>query len=192
MLYFLENHDEQRVASDYFAGNAKCGIPALIVSTLMQKNPFMLYAGEEFGEKGMDSEGFSGVDGRTTIFDYWCVDTLRRGYFSRKELTKEEIYFLTKAQDVQKMSEAVDQILDLTAWCIYLDTNADDQEVELFSMRTEDGDTFATNSATFIRAFREILDIFEPSEVKRLKVMNGVSKNNRTFITCAYVSPVEE
>ena len=90
MLYFLENHDEQRVASDYFAGNAKCGIPALIVSALMQKNPFMLYAGEEFGEKGMDSEGFSGVDGRTTIFDYWCVDTLRRGYFSRKELTKEE------------------------------------------------------------------------------------------------------
>ena len=50
----------------------------------------MRYAGEEFGEKGMDSEGFSGVDGRTTIFDYWCVDTLRRGYFSRKELTKEE------------------------------------------------------------------------------------------------------
>lgn len=109
-----------------------------------------------------------------------------------KELTKEEIYFLTKAQDVQKMTEAVDQILDLTAWCIYLDTNADGQEVELFSMRTEDGDTFATNSATFIRAFREILDIFEPSEVKRLKVMNGVSKNNRTFVTCAYVSPVEE
>lgn len=90
MLYFLENHDEQRVASDFFAGRAECGIPALIVSALMQKNPFMLYAGEEFGEKGMDSEGFSGVDGRTTIFDYWCVDTLRRGYFSRKELIKEE------------------------------------------------------------------------------------------------------
>lgn len=109
-----------------------------------------------------------------------------------KELTKEEIYFLTKAQDVMKMTGAVDQTLDLTAWCIYLDTNADGQEVELFSMRTEDGDTFATNSATFIKAFREILDIFEPSEVKRLKVMNGVSKNNRTFVTCAYVSPVEE
>ena len=109
-----------------------------------------------------------------------------------KELTKEEIYFLTKAQDVQKMTEAVDQILALTAWCIYLDTNSDGQEVELFSMRTEDGDTFATNSATFIRAFREILDIFEPSEVKRLKVMNGVSKNNRTFVTCAYVSPITE
>ena len=108
-----------------------------------------------------------------------------------KELTKEELYFLTKAQDVQKMAEAVDSIFDLTAWCIYLDHNSDGEEVELFSMRTTDGETFATNSPTFIRAFREILDIFSPDEVKRLKVMNGVSKNNRTFVTCAYVSPVE-
>lgn len=108
---------------------------------------------------------------------------------SNKELTKEEIYFLTKAQDVQKMTEAVDQVLDLTAWCLYEDTDSDGEEVELFAMRTDDGDTFATNSSTFIRAFREILDIFNPDEVKRLKVMNGVSKNNRTFVTCAYVSP---
>lgn len=90
MLYFLENHDEQRVASDFFAGSAQKGIPALIVSALMQTNPFMLYAGEEFGERGMDAEGFSGCDGRTTIFDYWCVDTIRKGYYARKEMTKDE------------------------------------------------------------------------------------------------------
>lgn len=90
MLYFLENHDEQRLASDFFAGDAKKGIPALAVSALLQRNPFMLYAGEEFGERGMDEEGFSGKDGRTTIFDYWCVDTLRRGYYDRRKLTKEE------------------------------------------------------------------------------------------------------
>ena len=90
MLYFLENHDEQRIASDFFAADARKGVPALIVSALLQQNPFMLYAGQEFGEKGMDGEGFSGVDGRTTIFDYWCVDSLRRGYYSRKEMTKEE------------------------------------------------------------------------------------------------------
>ena len=111
---------------------------------------------------------------------------------TNKELTKEEKYFLTKAQDVQKMTEAVDQVLDLAAWAIYTDTDKDGKEVELFAMLTEDGDKFATNSATFIAAFREILDIFEPGEVKRLKVMNGVSKNNRTFVTCAYVSPVED
>lgn len=90
MLYFLENHDEQRIASDFFAGSAQKGIPALIVSVLMQNNPFMLYAGEEFGERGMDAEGFSGCDGRTTIFDYWCVDTIRKGYYARKEMTKDE------------------------------------------------------------------------------------------------------
>ena len=50
----------------------------------------MLYAGQEFGERGMDKEGFSGIDGRTTIFDYWMVDSLRRGYFDRRKRTKEE------------------------------------------------------------------------------------------------------
>lgn len=90
MLYFLENHDEQRLASDFFAGNARKGIPALIVSALMRQNPLMVYAGQEFGERGMDEEGFSGMDGRTTIFDYWSMDSLIHGYCCRRQLTKEE------------------------------------------------------------------------------------------------------
>lgn len=90
MLYFLENHDEQRVASDFFAGDAHKGIPALIVSALMRQNPFMIYFGQEFGEKGMDQEGFSGIDGRTTIFDYWTVGSVYRGFFDRRKMTREE------------------------------------------------------------------------------------------------------
>lgn len=78
MLNFLENHDEQRVASNFFAGNPRKAIPALIVSACMNTNPMMIYFGQEFGERGMDNEGFSGCDGRTTIFDYWSVDTIRR------------------------------------------------------------------------------------------------------------------
>jgi glycosidase len=54
----------------------------------------MLYAGQELGERGMDKEGYSGVDGRTTIFDYWSVDTLRRwkgnGDYTGESLTQEE------------------------------------------------------------------------------------------------------
>ena len=88
MLYFLENHDEQRIGSDFFAADGKKGVPAMIASVLMQQNPFMLYAGEEYGERGMDREGFSGNDGRTTIFDYWSVDTLCRA--AVKKLTPEE------------------------------------------------------------------------------------------------------
>lgn len=91
MLNFLENHDEQRIASDFFASNPRKAIPALIVSACMNVNPMMIYFGQEFGELGMDSEGFSGRDGRTTIFDYWSVDTIRRwrngGKFDGKMLT---------------------------------------------------------------------------------------------------------
>ncbi len=76
MLYFLENHDEQRIASDFFAGDGQKAVPALIANVLMQQNPFMFYAGQEYGERAMDEEGFSGRDGRTTIFDYWVVDSL--------------------------------------------------------------------------------------------------------------------
>ena len=88
MLYFLENHDEQRIASDFFAADARKGVPALVASVLMQQNPFMLYAGQEYGERGMDREGFSGNDGRTTIFDYWTVDTIYRA--GQKRLTDDE------------------------------------------------------------------------------------------------------
>ena len=88
MLYFLENHDEQRIASSFFAGDARKGVPALVVSALLQQNPLMIYFGQEYGERGMDKEGFSGNDGRTTIFDYWSVDTIVRAV--GKKLTAQE------------------------------------------------------------------------------------------------------
>lgn len=94
MLNFLENHDEQRIASDYFAGNGAKAIPAMIVSACMNTNPVMVYFGQELGESGMDCEGFSGKDGRTTIFDYWSIDSIRRwrnkGKFDGNTLTIEE------------------------------------------------------------------------------------------------------
>ena len=94
MLTFLENHDEQRIASDFFAAKAERALAALIVSATTGTEPFMLYAGQELGERGMDKEGYSGVDGRTTIFDYWSVDTLRRwkgnGDYKGTELTSDE------------------------------------------------------------------------------------------------------
>ena len=90
MLYFLENHDEQRIASDFFASDARRGVPGMMVSAWLHGSPVMVYAGQELGERGMDAEGFSGLDGRTTIFDYWCVDTLRRGYYDPRRLKKGE------------------------------------------------------------------------------------------------------
>ena len=70
MLRFMENHDEQRIASSQFAGNARTGWPAMAVSALMNKGPVMIYSGQESGESGSGETGFSGDDGRTSIFDY--------------------------------------------------------------------------------------------------------------------------
>lgn len=80
MLYFLENHDEQRIASPQFCGDAFKALPALVCEAFMGRNPLMVYAGQELGEPALDTEGFSGLDGRTTIFDYWSVEKLRKLY----------------------------------------------------------------------------------------------------------------
>lgn len=77
MLNFLENHDEQRFTSDFF-GKGTPTFAALHASLMLNTAPFMIYFGEEVGERGMDEEGFSGKDGRTTIFDWWSVDSVRR------------------------------------------------------------------------------------------------------------------
>ncbi len=78
MLNFLENHDEQRFASDFFGKEASDTFAPLYVSLYLNTAPFMIYFGEEVGERGMDEEGFSGCDGRTTIFDWWSIGSIRR------------------------------------------------------------------------------------------------------------------
>ena len=78
MLNFLENHDEQRYTSDFFGKDNSNAFATLFVSLYLNTAPFMIYFGEEVGEKGMDEEGFSGKDGRTTIFDWWSIGSVRR------------------------------------------------------------------------------------------------------------------
>jgi len=70
MLNFLENHDEVRFASRFYAGDARKVLPSLVVSAMINTGPFMLYGGQELGEDAIGSPGFSGDDGRTSIFDY--------------------------------------------------------------------------------------------------------------------------
>jgi glycosidase len=91
MLTFLENHDEQRIASDFFAANPCKALPGMFVLIFYHKNPVMIYAGQELGETGMYAEGFSGLDGRNSIFDYWSLETLvswkNSGKWNTRKLT---------------------------------------------------------------------------------------------------------
>jgi glycosidase len=77
LLHFLENHDEQRIASPDFAGNADIAKPAMVVSSLISRSPTMIYFGQEVGEDGSEEPGFGGAT-RTSIFDYIGVPAHQR------------------------------------------------------------------------------------------------------------------
>ncbi len=118
MLYFLENHDEQRIASGFFCGSGSGAESAMIVSACLLSNPLLIYAGQELGEQGMDMEGFSGIDGRTSIFDYWGVSSLQswanNGKFDGRRLSEEQrrlrqfyVRLLTLAREEKAISEGL-------------------------------------------------------------------------------------
>lgn len=88
----------------------------MIVLTCLNSSPVMVYAGQELGERGMDSEGFSGTDGRTTIFDYWSLTTLQHGYYNRRKMKREERELL---QDYSRLLSLANQEDALREGCFY-------------------------------------------------------------------------
>ncbi len=93
MLHFLDNHDEQRIASPEFAGSAQKGKPMMVVSATISSSPTMIYFGQEVGEAGNENAGF-GTHSRTSIFDYIGVPNHQRwmngGKFDGGQLSEDE------------------------------------------------------------------------------------------------------
>jgi hypothetical protein len=93
MLHFLDNHDEQRLASADFAGSGHNGKSLMVLSATVSSSPLMLYFGQEVGEAGNEDAGF-GKKTRTSIFDYIGVPSHQRwlngGKFDGGKLTTEE------------------------------------------------------------------------------------------------------
>ena len=109
MLNFLENHDEQRIASSFFAGSPQAGIPALYVSALINGNPFMNYFAGELGENAPDAEGFQGADGRTTIFDYWGLErqkAWKQAGWDESKLPEEYLTVRRRYEEVLKLAQS--------------------------------------------------------------------------------------
>jgi glycosidase len=94
MLHFLENHDEQRIASKFFAGSPWKAVPAMVISGTIDRGAVMIYSGQEVGEPGAGAEGFQVDDGRTTIFDYWGMPEhqkwMNSGKFDGDSLSAEQ------------------------------------------------------------------------------------------------------
>jgi glycosidase len=95
MLHFLDNHDEQRLASKDFAGTPEKGKPLMVVSATLSSSPTMIYFGQEVGEAGNEDAGF-GKPTRTSIFDYVGVPShqrwMNKGAFDGERLSQSEKY----------------------------------------------------------------------------------------------------
>ena len=116
MLRFLENHDEERIASAGFAGKAELALPAMVVSATLGAGPVMLYFGQEVGEPGKGAEGYGGDDNRTTIFDYWGVPNhqkwMNNGAFDGKKLDESQRQLRAYYQQLLKVTTASDAVLN--------------------------------------------------------------------------------
>ncbi|MFC4142380.1 alpha-amylase family protein [Pedobacter mendelii] len=115
MLRFLENHDEERIASAGFAGNAELALPAMVVSATLGSGPVMLYFGQEVGEPGKGVEGFGDDDNRTTIFDYWGVPNhqkwMNNGAFDGKKLNENQKKLRAYYQQLLKVTTQSDAVI---------------------------------------------------------------------------------
>ena len=118
MLYFLENHDEQRIASQAFMGSGEAGLPGALTALLLGRGPVMLYFAQELGEASDEDAGF-GKASRTTIFDYWGVPTQQRwmndGQFDGGRSTESEL----KLRNIYQRAIHLLRAYDLSTW----DTN---------------------------------------------------------------------
>ena len=189
MLNFLENHDEQRLASDFLLGNAEKALPALLVSSLMP-SPFMLYFGQELGERGMDAEGFSGRDGRTTIFDYWSVPTIRRwrnkGRFDGKQLTAEELSLQKTYQSILLLREQAEWAKGGFYDLMYVNPHLSRQyafirykEKKLALVVANFSEQDETISLNIPKHFFELIGVKEKSKASMTNALNG----NKVSIT---------
>ena len=146
MLRFLENHDEQRIASSFFAGDPFKATPAMAVSGFLSSGPVMIYFGQEVGETGSGIAGFSGEDGRTTIYDYWGVPSHQKwmndgkfdgGKLNGREKDLRNIY--KRILNICKSHPAIREghFFDLHAYNSYLD-NTGNESIYYFLRFTGD------------------------------------------------------
>ena len=104
---------------------------------------------------------------------------------TNRELSVAERYSMTRDAKIQRMRDAIGSRLEIDAVCLYEDEDKDGKTQEILSIKTTDGEIFATNSATFIREFKAIISLFEDcgEPLKAVTVISGVSKGGREFIS---------
>lgn len=108
--------------------------------------------------------------------------------FKTENLTAADIFALTKGDDVKKMRDAEGETLEIAKVVIYNDTDVHNEPMTVLALETVTGVRYATNSKTFVRNFKDILEIHkaagEPMPTKYV-VGSGTSNHGRKYLTCA-------
>lgn len=102
-------------------------------------------------------------------------------------LTPNDLYSMTKGNNVRKMADAKGETLEVAKFVLYEDTNTDGEVMEVLAFETTDGTRYATNSRTFIRNFKDIATIYDDAQAAlptKFVVGSGRSKSNREYLTC--------
>ena len=100
---------------------------------------------------------------------------------------KRELYFLTSAPTIGKISEHKGEQIGVSGYAFYVDEQMNNEtgemlEVEILSIKTPEGEVFATNSKTFMREFDKIASLFGNNFES--SIIEGTSKKGREFVSC--------
>lgn len=105
---------------------------------------------------------------------------------SKENLSVREQYLLTMNPQTHKMQDLVDQEIEIGCWAKYEDADSKGDVKTILSIMNKDGEVFGSISQTFISDFDRMRDLFAANnqELAKVKVVGGVSKGGRDFISC--------
>lgn len=193
MLRFLENHDEERIASKGFANNKWYAMPAMVVSATLSGGPVMIYMGQEVGEPGKRIEGFGGEDNRTTIFDYWGVPQhqkwMNNGAFDGALLNADEKKFRNFYSTLLNFSKSNDAIVSGNFYDLNLELEnvaLSDQKVYAYVRYTKEQRVLVINNFSR-KAFngdlslsKELLNLLNLKDFNSLTFKEELNLNNNS------------
>lgn len=111
-INYIENHDEVRIAAPVDKsgfGSMRANYQLAPLQYLYSSGAVMLLNGQEVGEPGDGDKGFSTNDGRTTIFDYWCMPEFAKWVnnhqYNDQHLSQEQIALKRFLADLLNLSQ---------------------------------------------------------------------------------------
>lgn len=96
-------------------------------------------------------------------------------------LNNREVYKITQSGDALKIKDNVGRVFTITDYIHYEDADTSSGELrELAAFKTEEGEYFATNSATCIRSLMKMVETFG-LPVTDVEIVQGTSRSGRTY-----------